>query len=294
VYEKLKQNLKVCHALRVYRNYKMTNTDEIQSLPEEGEIIIATFRQVIGHGVYVMLDEYSDMTGFLHIAKIATGWIRNIERYVRPKQKTVLKIIRVNKVRGEVDTSLKQVSGEESKSKLIEVKKSTKVDTYLDFIKSKFNLSDQRVQEIEDKILQKYDHVYDAFEAVSRKGLDVIENIEMPPEMKNTIGEASKRIPIPVVEIGGIMGITSRKPDGIEMIKNTLANAEDNKGGTSTSITYIGAPRYRIVVNAQNFKVAVRFMNDTVEKTLGNVEKQHGTFNFVHQDSKNSQILQQA
>ncbi len=292
--EKLKQNLKVCQALSVYRNYKMTVTDEIQSLPEKGEIIIATVRQMTGHGVYVTLDEYSDMTGFLHISEIATGWIRNIERYVRPKQKTVLKVIRVNKVRGEVDTSLKQVSGEERKSKLIQVKKSDKADTFLDFIKSKLNLSDQQVQEIEDKILQKYDYVCDGFEAVSRKGFDAIENIEIPPEIKNSIVEASKRIPIPIVEISGIMEITSKKPDGIEIIKNTLANAEGNKGGTSTSITYIGAPRYRIVVNAQNFKVAEGFMNNTVEKTRGDIEKQHGTFNFVRQDSKSSQILQQA
>jgi translation initiation factor 2 subunit 1 len=176
----------------------------------------------------------------------------------------------------------------------MEVKKSTKVDTYLDFIKSKLNLSDQQVQEIEDKILQKYDYVYDAFEAVSRKGLDAIENIEMLPEIKKSIEEASKRIPIPVVEISGIMEITSKKQDGIEIIKNTLANAEGNKGGACTSTTYIGAPRYRIVVNAQNFKVAERFMNNTVEKTRGNIERQHGTCNFVRQDSKSSQILQQA
>jgi translation initiation factor 2 subunit 1 len=293
VCEKLKQNLKVCHALRVYRNYKMTATDEIQSLPEEGEIIIATVRQMTGHGVYVTLDEYTDMTGFLHISEIATGWIRNIEHYVRPKQKAVLKVIRVNKVRGKVDTSLKQVSGEERKSKLIEVKKSDKADTFLDFIKSKLNLSDQQVQEIEDKILQKYDYVYGAFEAVSRKGFDAIKEIETPPEIKNTIVEASKRIPIPVVEISGIMEIASNKPDGIDIIKKTLANAEGNKGGTSTSLTYIGAPRYRIVVNAQNFKVAERFMNNTVEKTRRNIEKQHGTFNYVRQDSKSPQIIQQ-
>jgi translation initiation factor 2 subunit 1 len=271
----------------------MTATDEIQRLPEEGEIIIATVRQVTRHGVYVTLDEYNNMTGFLHISEIATGWIRNIERYVRPKLKAVLKIIRVNKVRGEVDTSLKHVSGEERKSKLIEVKKSDKANVFLNFINSKLNLSDKNIQEMEDRMLQKYGYVYDAFEAVSRKGLDAIQNIELSSEIKNAIEDASKPIPIPLVEISGIMDITSKKPEGIEVIKNTLANAEGNKGGASTTITYIGPPRYRVVGNAENFKVAKRLMNNTIEKTRDNIEKQHGIFNFVHQHSKKSQTLQQ-
>lgn len=271
----------------------MTATGEIKRLSEEGEIIIATVRQVTGHGAYVTLDEYNNMTGFLHISEIATGWIRNIERYVRPKQKAVLKVIRVNKVRGEVDTSLKQVSGEERKSKIIEVKKNDKAATFLDFIKSKLKLTDEQVQEIEDRLLQKYDYVYDAFEAVSRKGLDAIQNIDLSAEIKKAMEEASKRIPIPLVEISGIMEITSKKPDGIEIIKNTLASAECTKGGASSTITYIGAPRYRIVVTAENFKVAEKFMNNTVEKTRTNIEKQHGTFNFLRQDSKKSHTLRQ-
>ncbi|HWS20539.1 MAG TPA: translation initiation factor IF-2 subunit alpha [Nitrososphaera sp.] len=292
--KKLKHNLKVCHLLRVYHHYKMTATDEIQRLPEEGEIIIATVRQVTGHGAYLTLDEYNNMTGFLHISEIATGWIRNIERYVRPKQKAVLKVIRVNKVRGEVDTSLKQVSGEERKSKLIEVKKNDKAATFLDFIKSKLKLTDEQMQEIEDRLLQKYDYVYDAFEAVSRKGKDGIQNIDISPEIKHAIEEVSKRIPIPLVEISGIVEITLKKPDAIEIIKNTLASAEGTKSGASSTITYLGAPRYRVVVEAENFKIAEKHMNNIVEKTRANIEKQHGIFNFVRQDSKKSHTLQQA
>jgi translation initiation factor 2 subunit 1 len=280
--------------LRVYHNYTMTTTDEIQRLPEEGEIIIATIRQVTGHGVYVRLDEYSNMTGFLHISEIASGWIRNIERYVRPKQKAVLKVIRVNKVRGEVDTSLKQVSGEECKSKLIEIKRSDKAVTLLDFIKLKLKLTDREVHEIEGKLLQKYEYLYDAFDAVSRKGLDAIQSIDLSQEIKRAIEEASKRIPAPLVEISGVIEIKSKKPDGIEIIKNTLANAEVNKGGASSTITYIGAPRYRIVVKAENFKIAEKAMYNTVERTRANIEKQHGTLNFVRLNSKKSQTLQQA
>jgi translation initiation factor 2 subunit 1 len=271
----------------------MTSTDEIQRLPEEGEIIIVTFWKVTGHGAYVTLDEYNNMTGFLHISEIATGWIRNIERYVRPKQKAVRKVIRVNKGRGEVDTSLKQVSTEERESKLIEVKKN-KEATFFDFVKSKLKLTVLQVQEIGDRVLQKYDYVYDAFEAISRKGLESIQNIGLSPEIKNVIEEASGRIPIPLVEIGGIMEITSKKPDGIELIKNMLANAEDNKGGASSTIKYFGAPRYRIVMTAENFKVAEKFMNNTVEKTGTSTEKKHSTLDLTRQDSKKSHTLQQA
>jgi translation initiation factor 2 subunit 1 len=272
----------------IYRNYQMTAIDEIQRLPEEGDIIIVTVRLVTGHGAYVTLDEYDNMTAFLHISEIATGWIRNIERYVRPKQKAVLKVIRVNRARGEIDTSLKQVSTEERQSKIIEAKKNQKAASFLDFIKSKLKLTDQQVQEIEDKILQKYDYVYHAFEAVATRGQESIQNINLAPEVKNAMEEASKRIPIPLVEVRGIMQITSKRPDGIEMIKNTLACIEGHKGGAATIVTYIGAPRYRIVVRAENFKVAEKFMNNTIEKTRSIVEKQHGSFNFVRQESKKS------
>lgn len=270
----------------------MTTTDEVQGLPDEGEIIIATVRDVTVHGVYVALDEYNNMTGFLHISEIVTGWIRNIERYVRPKQKAVLKVIRVNKVRGEVDTSLKQVSGQERKSELIEVKKSDKAATLLDFVQSKLELTDQQVQELEDKLLQKYDDVYDAFEAVTRKGIDAAQNMELSQEIKSAIEEAGKRIPIPLVKINEIMEITLKKPNGIEIIKNTLVIAEGNKGGASSAITYIRAPRYRIVVKAENFKIAEKFPNNSVEKTRVNIEMQHGTFNFVRLDSRTCHTLQ--
>jgi translation initiation factor 2 subunit 1 len=261
-------------------------TTEIRKLPEEGDIVIATIKEVMGHGAYVKLDEYNDMTGFLHISEIATGWIRNIERYVRPKQKAVLKVIRVDKTRAEVDLSLKQVSGEERKSKLIEIKKNEKASVFMEIVKSKAKITDSQLHEIEDKILQKYDYIYDVFETVAKKGIESIQNLELPTDVLKAVEEESSKIQIPHVEIRGVMEISLKKSDGVDTITNILTSVEASKSGINVSVTYVGAPKYRIVVTAENFKVAERAMNSIIEKVRLAISKYHGTFNFIREESK--------
>jgi len=263
--------------------------EDQKNLPEEGDIVIANVKQVTNHGAYVFLEEYDAMTGFLHISEIATGWIRNIERYIRPNQKIVLKVIRVNKARSEVDLSLKQVSGEEKKSKIIEVKKNEKANAFMAIIKSKANLSNEQIKQIEEKILTKYDYVYDIFEATTKKGKEVLLPLEFTENVTDIIEEESKKIPIPHVEIRGIVELSSQKSNGVEIIKSILSAAESTKGNSKVMISYIAAPKYRIVVAAENFKIAEKSINSSIEKIKSAIEKENGNFNFIRQESKKTQ-----
>ena len=95
---------------------------EIQEMPEQGEIVIATVTKVMDHGAYVTLDEYDGIQGFLHISEIAPGWIRSINRFVKENEKKVLLVKKINQKRGDIDLSLKQVSKDQKKQKLKEVK----------------------------------------------------------------------------------------------------------------------------------------------------------------------------
>ncbi len=264
----------------------LTMATEMKELPEQGEIVIATVRDVTSHGAYVMLDEYGNMTGFLHISEIATGWIRNIERYVKPKQKVVLKVIRVNVARAEVDLSLKQVGNEEKKAKLIEVKKDEKTRAFLEIVKERCKLSDEQLKKYVEIISNKYPIPYDLFEQAARRGVKAVEGLNLPKVVLDVIEEVSSKIPLPSVEVRGIMEIACSKSNGVEIIRDALTSAEGSKGGADVSIAYMGAPKYRIMVGAENFKVAEKALESALQKIQDGTQKKGATFKFTREESK--------
>jgi translation initiation factor 2 alpha subunit (eIF-2alpha) len=81
----------------------MAATDQIQSAPEEDNTIIPTVRQATEYGPYLTPYGCNNMSRFVHRLEMTTACIRNFELYIRPKQKAVHKVIRINKARPEVE-----------------------------------------------------------------------------------------------------------------------------------------------------------------------------------------------
>lgn len=257
---------------------------EVQEMPEQGEIVLATVTKVMDHGAYVTLDEYDNLQGFLHISEIAPGWIRSVNRFVKDGEKKVLLVKKVNPQRGDIDLSLKQVSKDQKKQKLKEVKKFEKGKTLLQNVQEKAKLSDEDIEKLEDSIYSKYDSAYDAFIEIGRNGIESIKELKIPKKTANVIEEICSKIKLPSVEIRGIMEITNSKSDGIEIIKKTLL--DELKKDSTIDITYLGAPKYRLSITSQDFKSAEKSLKPIIADIQSNIEKKKGTFKFSREESK--------
>ena len=257
-----------------------------QELPEVGEIVIATVTKISDHGAYVTLDEYNSIQGFLHISEIAPGWVRKVSKYVKEEEKKVLLVKNIDADRGESDLSLKQISKDQRKKKLLDVKRFEKEQGILKNIKDKANLSSKEVDELEDKLLSKYDSVYDAILEIAVKNVSIIDDLRISDKIKKTIQEISTKIKLPTVEIRGILELTSNKPDGIEIIRKTLLDAIKESKNEKIQISYIGAPRYRLSIVAQDFKTAEKTLKPILEKIETNMLKLNGMFKFSREESR--------
>ena len=261
-------------------------TTETQELPEVGEIVIATVKKTGDHGAYVSLDEYDNIQGFLHISEIAPGWVRKVTKFVKEGDKKVLLVKKIQEDRAEIDLSLKQISKEQRKKKLLDVKRFEKEQSILKNIQDKAKLSSEEVDELEEKLLSKYKSVYDAIIDIATKNISVIDDLKISKKITDEIEELSKKINLPTVEIRGILEMTSRKPDGIEIIKNMLLDAIKESQNEKIEISYLGAPRYRLSIIAQDFKTAEKTLKPIVEQIEKNVSKLDGTFKFSREESK--------
>jgi translation initiation factor 2 subunit 1 len=135
-------------------------------------------------------------------------------------------------------------------------------------------------------LYSKYDSIYDAFMDIARNGIAVISELKLSKKTISVLEEISSKIKLPSVEIRGVLEISNKMSDGVEIIKNTLLNVMKDEKGKNIQITYLGAPKYRLSVTAQDFKSAEKIMRPVLEEIQQSIEKKKGTFKFTREESK--------
>src|SRR3989475_281823 len=169
-----------------------TQTSQV-IFPEVGDLVVATVKRVEDYGAYVKLDEFAGIEGLVHISEMATTWVRNIRDHAREGQKLVLKVLRVNPQRNQIDLSLRRVTGREKSEKMLEWKKERKADAILKSTADKLQRPEPEIDDLRTVLLDKFGSLYEPLEesidngteALAKAGareesLDEVPNQKMP------------------------------------------------------------------------------------------------------------------
>jgi len=253
-----------------------------KDFPSEGELVVGTAKNVQNFGAFVTLDEYPDREGFIHIAEIATGWVKRIRNHIKEKQKVVCKVLHVDEEKNHIDLSLKRVNEHQKRDKIQEWKNSQKSKKLLEMVSKELGKDIENCyNEFGNELAEKYGSLYGAFEQAAYDEEMLKKDGYKGDWVEKFIQIAKTSIPVPFVDIKGYIIVTSWLPDGINHIKNVLVEAENSEyEDVEIKVKYIGAPNYMITVKAPDYKIAEEELKKAVDKIEKKIKENNGDFEF--------------
>ena len=227
--------------------------------PEEGELVVVTVKNVKQNGVYVDFDEYPGIEGFIFIGEIASGWVKNIRTFVRDGQRLICKVMRTKKDGSSLELSLKSVSEERRRDRLQEWKNEQRSIQLLKVLGDKVGWDDNKRESMSEDLVSAFGTLYASFEEAAMNETSIVDAGFDGEWIKEFTEIAIENIIPPFVEIKGNLNLSINVENGVEVIKDALASAENytsDKDEVSVMCFYNGAPEYRIVLKAPDFKTA--------------------------------------
>lgn len=225
--------------------------------PEEGELVIATVTKIQYHSIFCNLDEYGK-AGMLHISEIAPGRIKNVQDYVKEGKTLILKVLKTDADKGHIDLSLRRVTEAQKRQKSTEIKQQQIVDKILTQYAEKHKSSPEELTKQLQPLLQDYETLYDAFQAVVDEGYALPVDKKLAEELSTFITD---RIKPQEVTIKGAFTITSWADQGVKVLHEAFKGRPEN-----VNVAYAGGGRYTVVITAPDYKQAEAALKELTEQ----------------------------
>jgi translation initiation factor 2 subunit 1 len=217
----------------------------------------------------------------LFSGEITLKRVNQINRYLSVGKDEVLRVLRVDKVKGFIDLSKKQVKPDE----IEEIKKKFAKSKKVEEIVKELSVHTQKSMEYLYKniiwpLYKTHDHALDALNLLLNGDSKILENSKITDEIKEELMKILKKKLVPKpVKIRSDFKITCYTFEGSDAIKESLINGE--KKGTKEipiSIRYIGSPLYECSVETINKKEGFEIINAALAEVKKTIEEKGGNF----------------
>lgn len=256
---------------------------KIGEYPEEGELVVGTVKQVQNFGAFISLEEYPGREGFCHIREVAAGWVKRIRDHVREQQRVVAKVLSIDTRKGHIDLSLKAVNDHQRRETIQHWKNEQKADKLLEILADRQGTTSQEILNGYGKqILEVFGSIYDALQEAAEYGPEPFREEGIDGDwLEDFVAFAKENIQASFVDIHGFVDVHSHAPDGVKHVQKALKVAEKSEfEDVSVEVTYLGAPHYRINVQAPDFKIAEEELKKAAERAVQAIRKSGGAGAF--------------
>jgi len=251
--------------------------------PEPGELVVGRVDEIEDFGVFVDLLEYRDRRGLVHVSEVASGWIKNIRDHVSPDERVVAKVLEVDEDAQQIDLSIKDVNDHQRSDKIQEWKNEQKADNWMTLAFGE-DVDDEQYAAVANELLAAFGSMYDGFEQAAIHGADALEDTDLSDdEIEAIVDAARENVSVPYVDVTGYVHLRAPGADGVDDVRAALEAAEGDgevPDEVDLSVTYVGAPEYRVKIRAPSYKVAESALETSADRARAAIEDRGGTFEF--------------
>lgn len=238
-----------------------------EGIPEKGELVICRITSILPHSAFVNLEEFGNKEAMLHDSELSRRWTRNRKSYLKIDKILVCKVVKSTKEG--IYVSVKRVSPAQAKSKQEEWKLENKSHNILIFLAKQLNMDLKEIyKKIGEPILKTHGWIYPFLLEVA-KNPDKIKEIDLEKKLeKDFLKLIKNRITLPQVKINAKLKVSSKSPNGIEILKNFFKKTTKyaTESDAEMKVIYFGAPNYKIQITAKDYKIG--------ETLLKNLQKE--------------------
>ncbi len=246
-----------------------------KDVPDVGEYVIATIKEINPNSAIATLDEYNDRKAIIHISEISSRWVKDIKKFVRLNQKVVAVVLNLDN-RGYIELSMKRVKPTMAREKIKEYRNEKKVHNMLKLIGKDLGYTIREMYERAGFILQKeFGSMYNGLEIALEEGMDVLTSIGIEKKIAEKIYSfALEQIKPKELVIKGNISLICYESNGVEIIKNALN--VDNR----VRIIYLSAPKYRLELVGEDYKEMERKLKEVISTIQDRLKGYNVDFSF--------------
>lgn len=246
--------------------------------PFPGVVTIALTKEIKEIGIYVSLLEYNETQGMLLISELSRRRFRSVNKLIKIGKKEIVTVIRVNKEKGYIDVSKRQVVQGETQCMEKKWNYSKFVNTINGHVAKTLllNCEDCRLRWIWP-MYRKFKHAIYTFKKISRETEETIIGFDISLfEFRKFFEILKKKIPLTFQKIEVFFELTCFSEKGILDLKDSLEEYIDGNRLNKIEICMVVSPLYKISLKTKSKRKGMKIILNTLKNISFNIIRKKG------------------